>query len=261
MNRYDKEDYIIEDFQELSTKEIYLLNNDISTRKVLESIHKRKQWRKWVNSSSKKSLPPDFYNDQLGMMMDVMRVDDHSFVDHKGNVINPTLKRESQLIKEMIQLNPFLKKIAENGDIIVSADSGLRGEKDHNYKFYCEGFNRVVDKHVKKIKNYKKNHPGYKMIFFILDESSPYMVSTDSYRPRNPGEIVQGELHRWWSDYEMLKCFINSDVDYLIWFSPYKHFESVERIEPPFATIFDVKRIDYNSLIHYSEANVFSMEA
>ena len=36
-------------------------------------------------------------------MMDVMRVDDHAFVNEKGKVINPTNAKESRLRKELKQ--------------------------------------------------------------------------------------------------------------------------------------------------------------
>ena len=37
---------------------------------------------------------------------------------------------------------------------------------------YCKGFERTVKKHIGKIENYRNNHPGYKLIFFVFDESS-----------------------------------------------------------------------------------------
>ena len=81
MNRYDKEINIINDFQELDTKEIFLFNNGVSIKRVFKSIYNKRRWKNWIDSSSKKDLPPDFYNDNLKLMMDVMRIDDHAYED------------------------------------------------------------------------------------------------------------------------------------------------------------------------------------
>ena len=43
-------------------------------------------WKTWIDASSKNALPPDFYNNKFKLMMDVMRIDDHTFVDKNGNL-------------------------------------------------------------------------------------------------------------------------------------------------------------------------------
>lgn len=196
MNRYDKEINIINDFQELDTKEIFLFNNGVSIKRVFKSIYNKWRWKNWIDSSSKKDLPPDFYNDNLKLMMDVMRIDDHAYEDSKGKVINPTNKRESQLLNEIASKNPSLKQAIDEGRVIINPDSGLRGEKDHNYIFYYKNFERVITNHLNKIQSYKKNHPGYKTVFFISDESSPYLMAVDERRPNKPGEVIYGIFHQ-----------------------------------------------------------------
>ena len=44
--------------------------------------------------------------------MDVMRIDDHAYVDEKGRVINRHNERESKLIEELISKNEMFKEIA-----------------------------------------------------------------------------------------------------------------------------------------------------
>ena len=68
-------------------------------------------------------------------------------------------------------------------------------------------------------------------------------------------------MNQWWKDYNMLKCIMDSELDYIIWFSPYKHFDSLEKFEPPFATIIDVKKIKKEFLIEYNIRDMYSAEA
>ena len=107
----------------------------------------------------------------------------------------------------------------------------LKSNEDHNYQYYINSFNRVVEKHIEKIDSYKKNHPGYKMIFLVFDESSPYAKCQDDNRPTKVGEILRAYPHFWWYDKNMINCLKNSSIDYLIWVTPYKYFESIEKCE------------------------------
>ena len=260
MNRFDKETTIIDAFQNLKKKDIFFANSALSTRKVFNSIYDRRKWSKWIDSSSKKDLPPDFYNDKMKLMMDVMRIDDHAFEDLNGKIINPTNKRESELLKILASKSESLRKAVTEGRVIIIPDSGLRGKKDHNYTFYYKNFERVVTKHLDKINNYKNNHPKYKTIFFILDESSPYFTTKNNYKPCIPGEIVYSIFHQWWKDYNMLKNVYDSELDYIIWFSPYKHFDSLEKFEPPYAVVIDVKKIKIEKTINYIARDMYSAE-
>lgn len=44
-------------------------------------------------------MPPDYYSDDLKLMMDVMRIDDHSHKNKKGKKVNHTYAWESQMEK------------------------------------------------------------------------------------------------------------------------------------------------------------------
>lgn len=260
MNRYDKEERIISDFQDIDTSEIGFGTSNLKTISIFNSIHNKSKWKKWIDSSSKKELPPDFYNPSSKLMMDVMRIDDHTHIDENGRIINPHNKRESELVKELISKNESIKSIAEQGHLFITPHTGLSTDEDHNYIFYIDCFKRVVEKHIKKIANYKRNHPGFKIIFFVLDESSPYIKSLDKTRPRRVGERAFGELHFWWNDMNMISCLKDSEIDYLFWMTPYKHFDSKEKIELPKAIIFDVKKIKYDELICYNSSEMQSLE-
>lgn len=260
MNRYDKEERIIYDFHALKRRDIGMFPFNLKNILLYRNIHNKRKWRRWIDTSAKNELPPDFYNNKLKLMMDVMRIDDHAYIDDKGRVINRHNERESKLVEELISKNEMFKEIAEKGNLFITPDSGLRGYEDHNYNFYVDNFKRVVSKHINKIEKYKKNHPGFKTIFFVFDESSPYMKLIDCDVPKKPGDLMHGDLHQWWNDSNMLNVIKNSDIDYLIWMTPYKFFNSVGKVRYPLAMIYEVSKIDFDNLKTYEMDKLVSME-
>lgn len=260
LNRLDKEERIIEEFQMLDTNEVGLFPKNSRIVKIFNSINNAKQWQKWIDTSAKNDLPPDFYNEKMKLMMDVMRIDDHAYIDEKGRVINRHNERESKLIEELISKNEIFKEIAKKGNLLIAPDSGLRGYEDHNYDFYVNNFNRVVSKHIKKIEKYKKNHPGFKIIFFVFDESSPYVKCFDEKRPQKIGEAIFAQPHFWWFDNNMLKVIKNSEIDYLIWMCSYKYFKAEVELNLPKAIIYDIKKFNYKDCINYENKDMQSLE-
>lgn len=210
----EKESNLIESFQNLETHEIFLTSETAEIEEILLSIYDKNLWNKWTDSSAKDVPPPDFYSDELGLMMEVMRVDDHGF-KKKGNIINPTYDREHQMEKEL--RDSGLLSMFPNASLHIIANTGLPTEQDHNYKYYLANFKRTVENHVKKIPKYRANHTNHKLIFFVYDESSAYFEEPQT-------------LHMFMLDKAFLEVFEKADIDYLIWFAPYKH---IEYIEPP----------------------------
>ena len=136
VNRYDKEERIINDFQNLKIKEIGLYPLNFKNLWLYGCIHNKRKWRTWIDTSAKNEPPPDFYNDKLKLMMDVMRIDDYTYIDKKGRVINRHNERESKLIEKLTSKNESLNRIIKEGNLFIIPDSGLRGYEDHNYNFY-----------------------------------------------------------------------------------------------------------------------------
>ena len=66
--------------------------------------------------------------------------------------------------------------------------------------------------------------------------------------------------HQWCFDKNMLDVIIDSEIDYIIWMIPYKHFKTIEKIKIPMATIIDVKRIKNDYLIDYNKNKMKSLE-
>lgn len=257
---YDREDLIIKRFQQLEFARIKINSIDIKLLKILVSIHNKRNWKKWINTSGKNELPPDFYNPKLKMMMDVMRIDDHSRLNKDGKVINLHNKRESEITKELISKNSSIKEAYEKGHLYITPFTGTVGHADHNYRLYVDNFKRVINKHIGKIELYKKNHPGYKVIFFIFDESTPYMKLKNCQPPKKPGDLMYGELHEWWNDNLMLKELKKSNIDYIIWYTPYKIFSPSKKIKYPMAVVYDVSKIKHNKSKKYNLTDLESME-
>ena len=261
MGIFDNEIEIIEFFRTARKNEVLLLpEKDKIAEKIYLSIVE--EWDKWTNSSGKSDPPPDFFSDELGLMMDVMRVDDHGYIGRNGKTtVNPTLRRESEVMRELQGKGIF--DMFPNAKPHLIVDTKLPTDEDHNYVFYRDNFNRTVGSHIKKITNYRANHPGLKTIFMIFDESSPYFECLESHPVRRIGDIQSGQPHLWFWDSAFMDVVKASDIDYLVWFTPYKHcdmFSSIgERVELPKAVVMNIKNIQ-ELFRCYKSSNLVSAE-
>ncbi len=205
------------------------MNDD--SKKIFSLIYDDINWKCWVNSSSKSDSPPDYYCDEFKLMMEIMRVDDHAYsIDKKGTtkIINKVTAREEELYKEVIKSG--LIDSFPNVKVITTASLPDIPTRDFcNYDRYVENFTRIVNKHKESIPLYKENHPGYKLIFFIMDESESYEeVDTEEIANKEipVGTEIPGELHYPFLDYKFIKPLINSGIDFLIWLMPNKMIET-----------------------------------
>lgn len=254
----EKESNLIEVFQDLMQDEVALFPLNEETIDICDSIRDESRWINWIDSSAKNDPPPDFYNDKEQLMMEVMRVDDHGF-RRKGKTVNPTLDREHQLERELSE-KAALSRFPDTIKIFINADSGLPTKEDHNYQYYCDGFKRTIEKHKMKIVNYKKNHPDYKIVFFVFDESTAYIQMKKVPANIWPGRPARGEAHQWYADRRFIDVFRNSGIDFLIWVAPYKLIHSIGRAPYiPTACVFDCNKINYE-LIDYDSEHMVSSE-
>ena len=260
MDRYTDEKNIIKYFQSLETKSILFPIFNDELKLLFSSIYKRKNWKKWIDSSAKNAPPPDFYNNDLNFMMDVMRVDDHEYISAKGKTVNEERRIENQTLKNIREDERF--KGMNLSQIYVDIHSDLPTDEDHNFSRYLECFWRTIENHKKKIPNYKKNHPGYKVIFFIFDESSAYCETVDKYLgEKKKGILFEGRPHIPFVDKEFLKIMDNSEIDYLIWFTPYKliRLEGDKIFNLPKAAIYSRGSMDFQYLT-YDYDRIISVE-
>lgn len=247
-------------FRDLSD-EIFCYNN--TSKKIVKTILDDEKWKFWTPSNGKNDPPPDFYCDKYKLMMEIMRVDDHTFKKN-GHYRNPTNEAESRIYNELRE-----KGIVNgvNGNmVIVSAKSGLPTEQDHNYNWYLTNFERVIDKHNQKVNLYRRNHPGYKCIFFIVDESSSYLVArTTKDVPKEivPGAPFFGKPHLHFLDDNFISCLSKTKADFIIWFSPYKHINFADSGMPqlPKVSVYEVSKLSKLETINYDKELVFQSEA
>lgn len=263
MNFYDNEMHIIEDLRLHGNFGVCLYPYNKDTVEIADKVLKEDFENNWTNSSGKSEPPPDFYSDNLKLMMEVMRLDDHAYVDKSGKIINLTVALESKLTKEVFDMK-WYKKRSNKPDIIVNASTWLPSHEDHNYKRYYQNFQRVVKHHISKIPTYKKNHPGYKVIFLVFDESSLYGITENNKEARKNykcGDILNIQIHSHVLDKRFIEVLANSDVDYLVWFTPYKHADFYgEEINIPSVTIIKIDELNKDEFIDYPESLVISTE-
>ena len=259
MGIFDKENEIIEYFQTIvSPPEVALIPENDETERVFQSISDEESWAKWTDTSGKNDSPPDFYCDEYGLMMDVMRVDDHGYISEKGKTVNPTLTREREVTKEL-QENGILDQFP-GAKLHLLVDTKLSTEEDHNYMFYRDNFVRTVEAHKKKIHRYRENHPNCKVIFFVFDESSAYMEPLRKTNNPVKGQLHCGKVHVWFNDSAFIKVLKDSDIDYLVWFTPYKMIEFLGKgLELPRAVVYNIKELPQEQF-EYNENCMMSVE-
>lgn len=242
----DSEKSIIEDFQSVEEETICLLNENEEVIQMLESIHNQDKWKLWTESAGKSDPPPDFYSDAYKYMMEVMRVDDHSHKNKKGKIVNPANSHIREIEREILQSG--LMESFPNAKLMINASTDLPTDEDHNYEYYYKNFVRVLEHHKERIGLYRRNHPNYKMIFFVMDESSAYIQAkrVNNKHERKVGEIELGQPHFYFADKRFIKAFEDSDIDYLIWYAPFKLINSlIGKLDLPKVCVFDVKKFNF----------------
>lgn len=261
MNLFDDENEIIEFFQLLGDEDVLLLNNKISTYKIFKYISETKQWKNWICSSGKADPPPDFYSDKYKLMMEVMRIDDHAFKNKKGKLVNPVNIKESELQAEIRKH----ANITDTTKVIVNAVTGLPTREDHNYDFYLKNFSRVINKHKENVELYKTNHKGYKLVFFLFDESSAYVeVDTKEIAQKGvkQGEPFIGRPHYFFLDKAFIDILKDCGADYVVWYTPFKHIDT-HGIVPqlPKIVVIDIKKLNkLNCIETYDSDYIMSSE-
>lgn len=263
MDIFDCESEIIRLFQSTKQNETMLFpSEDDEAKKLFQSIVDMDLWKNWIDSSAHDAPPPDFYNEEMLIMMDIMRVDDHGYKNKKGKTVNPARQHDTELMHEL--KNSGILKQFPNAKLIVNGITDLPTHKDHNYTYYYKNFCGTVNSHKEKIANYKKNHPGFSIAFFVFDESSMYCSTSESYRHRKVGDLMNAVPHLWFTDKRFMDVLTNSEIDYLIWFTPYKYVNAFkdngERLILPHAVIINIHSLDKIPLNDYSVDTMESTE-
>ena len=257
----EKETDIIENMQLLyvaGVQRIALLPSPTpELESIVNMVCNQKEWEKWYDSSGKSDPPPDFYSDEFKLMMDVMRVNDHEQRGKKGKLHNPSMAHERDMYRELEQAG-IIEQFPD-AKVFLTGDTQLPTYEDHNYDLYLKCFRRVVLKHIDSIPLYQKNHPGYKVIFLVFDESSAYFETNEPVDPMKrirKGDGMAGQPQYFFLDEAFLDVFIQKGIDYLFWFAPYKMFENITPpLELPSLCVYDLSKRHEHSMKY----NVFNM--
>lgn len=259
MFTFDNELKIINYFRDMCHPALGLPQNEMNLD-ILNSLYDPIRWKDWADNSAKDKLPPDFINANKKLMMEVMRIDDHASNKGKTNAVK---SKENTMLRELKERG-ILDRVSRDATVKIIADSGLTTNEDHNFNRYFENFKRVVLKHANKVENYKSNYYGYKLIFFIFDESSGNYFEI----PNNIQKVdvmynmkFHGKIHLFWLDEMFVEIVKKSNADYLIWYKPYSAFETIDGMVDglPKVVIYDLANMRVES-IKYDSTRMISSE-
>lgn len=252
METFDNESFIIKSYRMIPSSRIVCFGNYfrcLRIKRLTKSIFYKKSW---INSSSKKDIPPDFYNIKHSIMMEVMRVDD-CIETLDGKPVNNSFKKASLAMKKCFGKDYKTKR----NDISLYFSSDTSNSDEFNFSGYLASFERVIMKHSKKADGYRKNHPECKdLVFFVFDESNCYVQVSNKKDLLKEGKkdlwLNNAMLHRWYNDAKFLEIIKKCNADFFIWFCWCKTlYVNGKEIRQPIVCIFDVKNlkncgIEYN---------------
>ena len=256
---YDEEYNILKDIHDLTPSECLIISDQEGTTaydeaaKIIDDILSENGLSRWADNSKSK-FPPDLINEQDLLAMEVMRVDDHSSNGKK----NPVLAKQRAMSEEARGL---VEQMPNHPPLIINAITDLPTERDHNYRFYYSSFQRTLRKHLSKLPQYKENYPNSKIIFCVFDETSGvYFERATAMSDFGAG----GRIHLPFCDKRFLDEFMESDLDYLMWYIPYNHYETIgAHLTLPHLIIFDIKNAKKNpdfKRLDYDEKMMVSNE-
>lgn len=226
-------------------------NNNSFNKKVLKCILDETGL---IADNGHNAPPPDFYSETHNMMFDVLRINDSEV----RKSYNPVKIRERECHKEMVR--KFSCIAMPNARTLVMPE--MNNVNEYTYRNYVRNAQRVIGEHVKKIPLWiqKCSNIKYKGLF-IFDETLVYFDgismpngNTDSDKnwifAMRPGS----KLHEPWLDEKLIKQIYESDIDFVVWFCPYKtHGFAYEiRLSFPCMVIIDT-RFYFDKYIAYPD--------
>lgn len=198
---------------------------------------------KLISDNGHAASPPDFYSPAHNMMFDVLRVNDSEV----KKTYNPVKIRERDRHNKIGQ--KFGDMLASNGKIFIVSESDDLDE--HTYKHYVKNAQRVIGEHIKKIPLWVKKCPDIKHKgLFVFDETEVYyqggsMPNDYSEPDKSWVRAIRMDccLHKPWLDEKFIRQIYESELDFVIWFCPYKPHGIARQsgMEFPCAAIIDTR--------------------
>lgn len=215
---------------------------------------------KFTENNGHDALPPDYYSNEFSCMFDVMRVNDSEI----KKSYNPVKVRERNVEKGLKE-SGLLDKINPNATVFVRSESD--DVREHTMKNYKRNCNRVMSEHIKKLYIWEKEHPNIKHKgLLIFDETECYFEGYVRYAFADQYEYMWDAtkplvLHKPWEDESFIGDAYNSDLDFIIWFCPYKTHGALWKdthYNYPDIIILDT-RFHRQNYTHYNESMLESM--
>lgn len=174
----------------------------------------------WGDLTAPSTNRPDFYSSKHSIMMEFMNIDCETI--HEDGTIDPVNSKEIGSNMRAVGKSGLIEN---NADVTVFTTPSVdySGKKD-SYTNYINGAKRVISKHIDNIPEYHTNHPNSTLGFVFIDFTLPYMVckSKEDVVRFNSGEEVHVELHHWCRDEAIINLLKDKDIDFVIWYTPYK---------------------------------------
>lgn len=200
-------------------------------------------WDGWINNCANTDHPPDYYNDEQKLMMEVMSISHYQYEDEKGHKHDPDSASTARCIKEMYELDSKMTEDFFQHYSLIKAIGKEDPDRIHSYDQYLASFRRVVGHHIDMIPKYRKNYPGYKLIFLIFDETTPYEIIN------GVNEQTGDRFYEAQTDEAFISVLREADLDLVIWFCPY--METKEKKLSNLITFFNphypIKTYSYSS--------------
>lgn len=204
---------------------------------------------KFTENNGHNALPPDFYSDEFSCMFDLMRVNDSEI----KKSYNPVKIRERKAEKE-IKERGILNALNSNPIVFINSESDK--DNEHTLQNYIKNSNRVMSEHIKKIDIWKLEHPNIKYKgLLVFDETESYFEGYVQHVYDNKYAFIWDAnkplmLHKPWMDATFINKAYHSDLDFVIWFCPYKTHGSLwqqTHYDYPDLVILDTRflRTDY----------------
>lgn len=216
----DNENNILIDIREqLVNNNTLLFPCNSFTRKVYKWLQNSDQF---IANNMHSALPPDYFSDFYNSMFDITRINDSEIRKN----YNPVKIREKSLEREIKTNFPDLPSTVE---LIINSHDDDNYDHDHNYTNYLKNEKRVIQNHINKIDIWKKEHPRIKHKgLIIFDETELYIHKIYSNQENkfhlHPGEKGNPIYHEPWNDKNMIDFIYKSDLDFVVWFCPYKKY-------------------------------------
>lgn len=252
-NVLDDEAFLLEYFRAVFEPEnTLLLPEDKAVVSLLETVLNEAGWK---DCTAMGEGVTDFVNEATGIMLEVMRIDDHESEGITGGVRNHLREKEGNLLKDRDgSLRGVIDALGGNRSIFVNTLTDWPTEADHNYGYYLNAFQRIVRKHADKAVAYRLSNPGKKLVFFVFDESSGYFAlpSPRMAGKYSVGDGVQGRPHLHFVDEAFIESVRKCGADYFIWFTPFKRLQLADDscAELPMACVLNCAALDLSTVVY-----------